>query len=203
MKVNKLPKLISGIAVVVLAASMLTGCKEDGKAQPAIKFVDMEQVLVKSGLHEKEQAHLKDVLAQLEKGLELAQSQYGSLPEDKVEAARRSDSQILQAQWQNEQVSARNAIIKAVTDTAKQYQEENKLEAILPSQSTLAISKDADITDALSERLSKVTVSFNKLPEISIKTAEDAPKVEEKAAEPKAEVKTEEKVEEKTPETAQ
>lgn len=203
MKVNKLPKLLGGIAVVILAAGILTGCKEEGKQQTAIKFVDMEQVLVKSGLHEKEQAHLKEVLAQLEKGLELAQSQYESLPKDKVETARRSDSQILQAQWQNEQVSARNTIIKAITDTAKQYQEENKLEAILPSQSALAISKEADITDVLSERLSKVTVSFNKLPEISIKTPEDAPKVEEKAAEPKAEERTEEKAEEKAPEAAQ
>lgn len=176
---NTLIKRARIAGVIMLAAGLLTGCNQENTN--VIAFVNMDKVLNESGLMAHEQAHLEQVKEALEAGAKLAESRYNELDKEKVDAARQGDAQILNIQWQSEQVSARNAVAKLVKEQAKVLLTEKKLTAILPQESALVINEKNDVSDDLIKKLQAKTISFGELPQISIKKVESevtAPEVE-------------------------
>ena len=160
---------------ILLAATLLSACNEE--KNNVIAFVNMDQLINEFSLQEQESTHLQQVRAALEQGAALAESRYEEMDQDKADAARASDTQVLNAQWQAEQASARSAVLKLVVERAEELREEKKLTAILPLQLALAASPEADFTSALAERLRDSKVTFGKLPDIALKE-QVSPKVQ-------------------------
>ncbi|PWW07009.1 hypothetical protein [Mangrovibacter plantisponsor] len=172
MNTGRFFQLTKKTIAFVLAAGIVAGCNEKTTGVDPVKFVDMEKLLVDSGLAEQEAAHLRLVNERLKQGAELAGKQYSTMDEEKVGLARQADGQILQLQWQAEQQNARKTVLAAVTEAAMSWQDEHGAVAILPRQAALSVAKDADITDDILAKLKNYTVKFNSLPEVAIKSEE-------------------------------
>ncbi len=172
MNTGRFFRLTKKAIAFVLAAGLVAGCNEKTTGVEPVKFVDMEKLLVDSGLAEQEAAHLRLVNERLQRGAELAGKQYSTMDEEKVNLARQADGQILQFQWQAEQQNARKAVLAAVTEAAMSWQDEHGAVAILPRQAALTVAKDADITDEILVKLKNHNVKFNSLPEVAIKSEE-------------------------------
>lgn len=133
-----------------------------------MKFVDMEQLLAKSGLAEQETVHLRKVNARLTQALELAGQHYSQLDVESVPSARLADQQMAKFQWHQAQKNARKAVLAAVSQAALAWQDEHGAVAILPRQAAIAVSADADITDDLADKLKSRKVVFSELPDVTI-----------------------------------
>lgn len=133
-----------------------------------MKFVDMEQLLAKSGLAEQETVHLRKVNARLMQSLELAGQHYDQLDAQSVLSARQADQQMAKFQWHQAQQSARKAVLAAVSQAALAWQDEHGAVAILPRQAAIAVSADADITNDLADKLKYRKVVFGELPDVVI-----------------------------------
>lgn len=168
-------------AALLLTASLLSACNQENTN--VITFVNMDSVLNESGLLAQERTHLEQVRAALEKGAEMAETRYDALDNAQAEAARQSDAQALNVQWQSEQVSARNAVLKVVEAQASALREEKAYTAILPVQSALVLDKKVDVTAALAARLKAQMVSFGALPQVTLKEEKPAVKDDEKPQE--------------------
>ncbi|MRS17013.1 hypothetical protein GJV06_19210 [Enterobacteriaceae bacterium RIT691] len=158
-------------AVVVLMASLLSACNQEKTNM--IAFINMDELLAESGLLSQENAHMQLVKAALENGAKIAESRYPELSPEKAEAAKQSDTQALQLQWQSEQISARNAILHEVKDKAIALQKEKQLTAILSSNEALALDKKSDLTSILAEQLKSSHVIFGDLPQVSLKDGKE------------------------------
>lgn len=161
------------IAAGVLLISLLSGCKENTKGGDMMKFLNIEKVLVDSGLLTQEKAHLEAVKARLDAGIAMAEKRYETLSdEDKIRAVQ-ADRQLLQLQWQAEQHQARQVVIQALKAESQLYITEHKLDALMPMDNALAVAGAQDITPEMTERLKTHTLSFRALPEVSLKNLTD------------------------------
>lgn len=154
--------------ILLLTTTILTMCNQEKIDE--IKFIDVDKVLADSGLQAQEQTHLAQVLDTLQQGHKLAEKQYPSFTKDKVDAARKSDEEILYLQWQNEQVAARKTVLRIIQHETQLLQKEQKLSAILPLQSALAVDDKVNITQALITRLKGKKVTFTPLPKVTLKS---------------------------------
>lgn len=137
-----------------------------------INFVNMEQLLNESGLLAQEHAHMEQVKSSLEAGLKQAEEQYKVMKPEQAEEARANDAQVLNEQWQNEQVVARNVVLKVIEEKSIALLQDKKLSAILPVQSAFVIDESVDITAELAARLKSEKLNFSALPQITIKSDE-------------------------------
>lgn len=154
------------VAALLLAAGLIAGCNQENSNMNG--FIDIDKVLQSSGLMAQEQAHLQQVQKKLEEGAMLAEKQYGEMSEEKALAARQSDAQVLNMQWQTEQVAARNVTLAAVKKRAQELLKADKLRAILPAQSAIAIAPESDVSGKLADMLRDETLSFGALPEVQV-----------------------------------
>lgn len=72
------------IAAGVLLISLLSGCKENTKGGDMMKFLNIEKVLVDSGLLTQEKAHLEAVKARLDAGIAMAEKRYETLSDEDI-----------------------------------------------------------------------------------------------------------------------
>lgn len=170
----KLTKLKYSLSLMALLSTLLTGCDngDKGKMSNTIRFVDTQKVMVDSGLAGQEAEHLQAVYSKLKEGLALAESQYDSMDKEKRQQAEQSDRQVLEMQWQAEQRSARQAVNAAMVKSIESWQQKNRVDAVLPAQSALALNAEVDVTAVISGELRTTTVTFGKLPEINLKQAD-------------------------------
>ncbi|MFS7302880.1 hypothetical protein AB6873_16090 [Rahnella rivi] len=175
------------LAVIVIAGSMLAGCDYKSTGDKNMKFANIEQIMIDSGLAAQEKTHLEQVHQSLQDGAKLVEENYKTLPQDKVPQARQADANVLNAQWQAQQMAARNAVVAEVKTVTEQYREEHKIDAIMPVQSAMSYSKDLDVTADLVAKLKDVKIKFGEVPTISHKEA--APATAQPAKEPAESVK--------------
>lgn len=90
-------RLAVGLAITIL----LAGC-DRSETQP-VKFINPEKVMQDSGLAEQLKTRLQAVDKKLRQGLEMAQENGASLPEEKRRSALLADRQLLDLEWQHEQ----------------------------------------------------------------------------------------------------
>lgn len=169
MKSTVFNRMAGTLIVVLMASAMLTGCDSKSVAEKQMKFVNIEQVIVDSGLAIQEKTHLEAVRQRLMDGAKLAEGTYKNLPKDKVEQARQADSAILNAKWNSEQAAANNIVLSQVAQVAEQYRAAHHIDAIMPVRSALSYSKDLDVSADLVASLKDTKVSFGDLPKITQK----------------------------------
>lgn len=170
---RSLKNMFAGCAIVL--TTFVAGCDQGEKRnmELSVRFVDTQQVLIKSGLADQEKVHLTTVSQALRKGFRLAEMQYDALPEDKRKAAKLSDARLLETHWQQEQYRANAAVTETMQKVIRSWQSENKVSMILPRQYSLAIDESLDITSEIVNQLKNEKVQFGKLPEISVRNDED------------------------------
>lgn len=138
-----------------------------------IKFLNMEKVLVDSGLLTQEKAHLEAVKARLDAGIAMAEKRYEALSDEEKVRAAQADRQLLQIQWQAEQKQARQVVIHALKAESRLYVTEHKLDALMPVDNALAVAGTQDVTPEMTERLKTQSLRFKALPEVSLKNLPD------------------------------
>jgi Skp family chaperone for outer membrane proteins len=173
MKRNLIRHVASTAMIALVAGALLVGCDAKPAGDTQMKFVNVEKVLVESGLVQQEQAHLKAVNENLHKGLQLAEQSYAKLPADKVEAARQADKNVIEQQWKGQQNAARRVVMKALKTASDSYRTEKKIAVIMPMQSAVSVAPELDVTADLTEKLKAAKVDFGKVPEITLKTAQE------------------------------
>lgn len=172
---QKLIRHVAGAAMALLvASSMLVGCDAQQSGEKQMKFVNVDKVLVDSGLVKQEQDYLKAVNESLQKGQQLAEKSYANLPADKVPAARQADKNILGQQWEAQKRTARNVLGAAMKKATDAYRSENKIDVIMPTQTVLSIDPALDVSADLIAKLKTTKLDFGKVPEITLKANEPA-----------------------------
>ncbi len=176
MKRNLIRFMAGAVMVVFIAGTMLVGCDTKQAGEASMKFVNVEKVLVDSGLLKQEQEHLKAVNESLHKGQQLAEKNYTSLPADKVAAARKADRDVLTQQWKGQQQAARNVVMAALKNATDSYRNDNKIGVILPTQVAMSVSPELDVSADLTLKLKTVKLEFPKLPDFAVKASGPAAK---------------------------
>ncbi|HKM95196.1 MAG TPA: hypothetical protein VJY99_00570 [Buttiauxella sp.] len=171
MKHNFIRHLAGAVLIVVAAGSMLVGCDNKQKGDTTMKFVNVEKVLVDAGLVKQEQDYLMAVNQQLQKGMQMAEKSYTSLPADKVEAARIADKNLLTKQWKAQQQAARNVVLNTLKKASDSYRIEKKIDVLMPTQTALSIDPELDVSADLIAKLKTEKLDFGKLPEITTKVS--------------------------------
>lgn len=171
-------KLISHVAGAVMAvlvgSTLLVGCDAQQSGEKQMKFVNVDKVLVDSGLAKQEQDYLKAVDESLQKGQKLAETRYANLPADKVAAARQADKNILSQQWESQKRTARNVVGAAMKKATDAYRSDSKIDVIMPTQTVLSIDPALDVSADLIAKLKTTKLDFGKVPEITLKANEPA-----------------------------
>lgn len=161
------------LAALVIAGTMLTGCNNNSTGEQNMKFANIEQVIIDSGLAAQEKTHLALVQKSLQDGAKLVEDNYKTLPEAKVAQARVADANLLNSQWQSQQVAARNAVLAEVKDITDKYRVKHNIDAIMPAKAAMSYSKDLDVTADLVAQLKDVKIKFGEVPKVTHK--ESAP----------------------------
>lgn len=170
MKSSLIRRIAGTLAIAVLAGSFIAGCDAKSAGEQSMKFVNIEKVIIDSGLAAQEKTHLQAVYQSLQQGAKLGEDSYKSLPQDKAAQARQADANVLNAQWQAEQRAARNAVAAQVAKAADQYRVAHKIDAIMPARSALSYSSDLDITADLVKQLKSEKVVFGNVPKVTQKS---------------------------------
>lgn len=168
--------------VCLLAFSFfITACGDkDGQVKnQSVRIVDIQQVIINSGLAEQEAEHLKSVRKTLADGLTLAQAQYENLPEEKKNEAKQNDNKLIEYQWQNERFLARKAVGQTIQNAIDKWRIKNNISIIIPRQQALSLDKGLDITPLIVKELKGAKVKFGELPVISLKQKENSPSEKE------------------------
>lgn len=174
MKRNLIRHVAGTVMIALVAGALLVGCDAKPAGDAQMKFINVEKVLVESGLVQQQEAHLKAVNENLHKGLQLAEKSYANLPADKVEAARQADKNVIAQQWEVQQNAARIVVMKALKTASDTYRSEKKIAVIMPMQAAVSVAPELDVTADLTQKLKTAKVDFGKVPEITLKTAEKA-----------------------------
>ncbi|OAT34690.1 hypothetical protein M975_0068 [Buttiauxella brennerae ATCC 51605] len=169
MKRNLIRHMAGAVMVVLVAGTMLVGCDGKQAGDASMKFVNVEKVLVDSGLLKQEQDHLKAVNQSLQNGQHLAEKSYANLPANKVDTARNADRNILAQQWKGQQQAARNVVMAALKNATDSYRTENKIGVILPTQVAMSVAPELDVSAELTEKLKTAKLEFAKVPDITVK----------------------------------
>ncbi len=161
----------------VQASVFVTACKDKDMKdmkdmKQSFRVVDVQQVIIKSGLAAQEAEHLKNVRQKLVDGLTLAQSQYKNLSDDKKHEAQQSDQNMIEHQWQNERLQASQAVNLIVQKTLNDWRSKNMISVIIPRQQVISVDESLDITPLIVKELNGAKVKFGKLPEIKLKDKE-------------------------------
>ncbi|EET7775222.1 hypothetical protein ACI8OU_003954 [Escherichia coli] len=153
----------------------VTACKDKDMKdmKQSFRVVDVQQVMIKSGLAAQEAEHLKNVRQKLVDGLTLAQSQYKNLSDDKKHEAQQSDQNMIEHQWQNERLQASQAVNLIVQKTLNDWRSKNMISVIIPRQQVISVDESLDITPLIVKELNGAKVKFGKLPEIKLKDKEN------------------------------
>jgi Skp family chaperone for outer membrane proteins len=158
-------------ALCMVLSCMVAGCKpgESSDMTPSVRVVDIQQVLVKSGLASQEAAHLNAVRQSLNDALTLGAKQYTALSEEKQKEARKSDAILVAQQWEHERMQARQAVSLILQKAINDWRIKNGISAVITRQAVLSVDDKLDITPDIIRSLNKVEVKFGKLPEFSLK----------------------------------
>ena len=176
MKRNLIHRIAGAVMVVLVAGTMLIGCDAKQAGEASMKFVNVQMVLVDSGLLKQEQDHLKAVNESLNKGQQLAEKNYTSLPANKVDAARKADRNVLTQQWKGQQQAARNVVMAALKSATDAYRNDKKIGVILPTQVAMSVSPELDVSADLTQKLKTTKLEFPKLPDFAVKAGGPAAK---------------------------
>jgi Skp family chaperone for outer membrane proteins len=169
MNRNLIRHLAGATMVLLVASTLLAGCDAQQSGEKQMKFVNVDKVLVDSGLAKQEQDYLKAVNESLQKGQQLAEKSYSGLPADKVATARQADKNVLSQQWEAQKRTARNVVGAAMKKATDAYRSDNKIDVIMPTQTVLSIDPELDVSADLIAKLKTTQLDFGKVPEITLK----------------------------------
>ncbi|CAX60130.1 Uncharacterized protein EbC_25990 [Erwinia billingiae Eb661] len=166
----------SGSLLLLLTALtgglLLSGCNDKGNEKVTMRFVNMDKVLQETGFAAQQASHLQAVRESLMAGEAKASESYAGMDEEKRQKASLADRQLLAVQWQAEKQAAHQRVTGMVKQASDSWMKEHGVSAIMPLSSAVAVSPEADVTEAIVASLKGKTVSFGTVPEITLKQDE-------------------------------
>ena len=150
----------------------LAACELRDTAPHAPGVVDVEKVLRDSRAAQAARVHLSQARANLQKGLEMLETEYKDAPENERREVLAEGLMALNRQMATEEQAASQVVLQMMREEVSAWRKSSKAPYVMERRNLLDVDAELDVTAAIIEEMNKREPKFAAPPRVEVRKRE-------------------------------